>query len=164
MMEIADLRPEFAPAFRALNAAWITRYYAMEPKDHEVLAAPERIVQRGGSVLFALDAGVVIGCCALSPMDDGGLELGKMAVAEGRQGQGVGRALMAACIARARESGAWRLYLESGLRLTPALTLYRSVGFRDVPPERRPRSDYSRADVWMELPLQTPRTDKIRSD
>ena len=53
----------------------------------------------------------------------------------------------------ARARGAPRIYLESGTPLTPALTLYRKFGFKDLEPERRPNSPYARADVWMELIL-----------
>ena len=35
----------------------------------------------------------------------------------------------------------------------PARALYRSFGFTDLPAERRPQSPYTRANVWMELPL-----------
>jgi ribosomal protein S18 acetylase RimI-like enzyme len=57
---------------------------------------------------------------------------------------------MDACIARARDLGAPRLYLETNSSLGPALGLYRSVGFVDLPPRPTP---YARCDVWMELKL-----------
>ena len=81
-------------------------------------------------------------------MDDGGFELAKMAVADHAKGQGIGRKLIDRCIRAAREAGAHRIYLESNSALTPALTLYRSAGFVDLPPAPTP---YARCDVWMEL-------------
>jgi GNAT superfamily N-acetyltransferase len=119
-----------------------------------VIGDPEgQIVDKGGHVFLALEDGVPVGCVALIPMADGGFELAKMAVAEARQGRGHAKALMAACVERARALGAPRLYLESNEILTPARALYRAFGFRDLEPERRPASPYSRANVWMELPL-----------
>jgi putative acetyltransferase len=91
-----------------------------------------------------------VGCVALIALADGGYEVAKMTVSEAARGTGLGRRLMQACIDRARAEGAPRLYLETNSSLAPALALYRSVGFRDLPPRPTP---YARADVWMELRL-----------
>src|SRR5579863_5527860 len=102
-MQIVDFRPELAPAFKALNEAWITALFALEPKDREILGDPAgKVVARGGQVLFALDGGEAVGCCALLALADGGFEVAKMAVADSHKGRGLGRALMAACVERAR--------------------------------------------------------------
>jgi ribosomal protein S18 acetylase RimI-like enzyme len=74
-----------------------------------------------------------------------------MAVDERAQGAGIGRKLIDACIAAARDAGAHRLYLESNSSLAPALSLYRSAGFVDLPARPTP---YARCDVWMELKLR----------
>ena len=154
LMEIIDFEPRFADAFFGLNEAWVSRHFVMEAKDREVLGDPQgAIIDKGGFVFVAVGGDEAVGCCALMAMADGGFEIAKMAVADGFKGRGIGKALMAACIDRARDVGAPRLYLESGSILTPALTLYRAFGFQDLPPERRPVSPYARADVWMELLL-----------
>jgi GNAT superfamily N-acetyltransferase len=151
-MEIVDFRAELAGAFRALNEAWISRYFTLEAKDVEVLSDPRgKIVDAGGHVFFLLEDGVAIGCCALIALPDGGFEVAKMAVAEPHKGRGLGRALMAACVDRAKAMGAPRLYLETNSQLAPALGLYRSFGFKDVAFAHP--SDYARADVAMELSL-----------
>jgi GNAT superfamily N-acetyltransferase len=151
-MPVIDFEPRFADAFRTLNEAWITRFFAMEPKDAELIGDPQgRIIDKGGHVFFALEDGSPVGCVALIPMADGGFELAKMAVLEANQGRGHAKALMAACVERARALGAPRLYLESNEILTPARALYRAFGFKDLEPERRLASPYSRANVWMEL-------------
>ena len=153
-MQVIDFDPRFADAFRTLNEAWISRFFAIEPKDAEILGDPRgQILDKGGHVFFALDGETAVGCVALVPMADGGLELAKMAVDPASQGKGHAKRLIAACIERAREVGARRLYLESSDKLTPALTLYASFGFTHLPPEQRPPSPYARASVWMELPL-----------
>jgi putative acetyltransferase len=153
-MPVIDFEPRFADAFRTLNEAWITRFFAIEPKDAETIGDPQgQIIAKGGHVFFALEDGAPVGCVALIPMADGGFELAKMAVAEASQGRGHAKALMTACVDRARAVGAPRLYLESNDVLTPARALYRAFGFQDLEPERRLASPYSRANVWMELPL-----------
>ena len=153
-MEIVDFRPELAPVFKALNEAWITTLFALEPKDREVLDDPQgKIIARGGQVLFVADAGEIVGCVALMKLGDGGFEVAKMAVADSHKGRGLGRALMEACVERARAAGAPRLYLETNSALAPAMALYRGFGFRELTGMKRGPSDYARVDVWMELSL-----------
>ena len=151
-MEIVDFRPELAGAFKALNEAWITTLFALEPKDLVVLDDPQaQIIAKGGRVLFALDGDDAVGCCALMAMPGGGFELAKMAVADSHKGRGLGHALMAAAVERARAAGAPRLYLETNSGLAAAMALYRGFGFVEViPPEHSP---YARVDICMELRL-----------
>jgi ribosomal protein S18 acetylase RimI-like enzyme len=152
IMEIVDFHPDHAPAFKALNVAWISRYFALEPKDLEVLDDPVgKVTSPGGHILMAIQDGEAIGCVALMVIKDGGFEVAKMAVAEAHKGRGIGRELMAACIERARSAGAKRLYLETNSGLAPALGLYRRFGFQAVQPAEP--SPYARADVMMELRL-----------
>jgi ribosomal protein S18 acetylase RimI-like enzyme len=151
-MEIVDYRPDLAGAFRALNEAWITQLFRLEPKDVEVLSDPEtNVIAPGGRIVFVLEGEEPVGCCALLPMPDGGFEVAKMAVAETHKGRGLGRVLMAACVERARAASAPRLYLETNSALAPALGLYRSFGFQVIKPAEP--SPYARADVAMELRL-----------
>ena len=127
---------------------------SMTWKDALIIGDPEgQIIAKGGHVFMALEDDAPVGCVALIAMADGGFELAKMAVAETSQGRGHAKALMTACVERARALGATRLYLESNEILTPARALYRAFGFRDLEPERRLVSPYSRANVWMELML-----------
>jgi GNAT superfamily N-acetyltransferase len=147
---ITTFDPRYADAFRGLNEAWITRFFSLEDEDRAILGDPmAKVIAPGGEILFALDGEAAVGCCALKPIE-GGFEVSKMAVAETHQGRGLGRALLTAAIDWARGRGASRLYLESGQSLTPALSLYRSLGFVDLPPRPSP---FARADVWMELKL-----------
>src|SRR5215831_7984475 len=151
-MQIVQFRPELAGAFKALNEAWITTLFALEPNDHLVLGDPQgQIIAGGGEVLFALEDGEVVGCCALIKLADSGFGLAKMAVADGHKGKGYGRALLAAAVAFARSAGAPRLYLETNSALAPALSLYRGFGFAEITPAVP--SPYARADVIMELRL-----------
>jgi GNAT superfamily N-acetyltransferase len=151
-MEIVDFRTDLAGAFKTLNEAWITTLFALEPKDEAVLGDPQgQVIAKGGCILFALEDGEAVGCCALLALPDGGFELAKMAVADSHQGRGLGRALMAAAVDRATAAGAPRLYLETNSGLAPALALYRSFGFVEVTPAEQ--SPYARVDVIMELRL-----------
>jgi GNAT superfamily N-acetyltransferase len=75
-----------------------------------------------------------------------------MGVLEDARGQGLGRRLVQAAIARARDMGARSLYLETNSKLVAAMKLYAAEGF--VQARGRP-SPYARADVQMELALCT---------
>lgn len=148
-MEIIPYQSRHAEAWKTLNEAWIGKHFVIEPKDREVLDDPVgKIIAKGGHIFMAERGGEPIGCVGLIALDDGGFEVAKMTVSEAARGTGLGRLLMQACIDKAQESGAPRLYLETNDSLGPALGLYRAMGFVDLPARETP---YARCNVWMEL-------------
>lgn len=151
-IRIVDYGDRYRAAFQALNTAWIEEYFQMEDADRRALGDPANsIIAPGGHILVALAGAEAIGVCALLRREDGAVyELAKMAVAARRQGQGVGEKLARAAIAWARGRGARRLYLESNTRLTPAIRLYRKLGFVEVVGRQSP---YARSNIQMEMPL-----------
>lgn len=143
-----------ADAFRALNEEWIARWFRFEDKDRIALNDPHRtFVAPGGQVYVALRGTKVVGTAALIRYPDDVFELSKMAVAPETRGQGVGRALLAYTIEQARARGARFVFLGSSTKLTSAVRLYESFGFRHVPPSELPELKYDRADVFMRLDL-----------
>jgi putative acetyltransferase len=154
-IEISPLRTaEDAAAFRTLNEEWITRHFALEPKDVETLADPQRaILDKGGYIFMVHADGVPVGCVALIAMGGGVFELSKMAVAPDQRGLGIGRKLLGHAIAEAKAIGAKTLFLGSSTKLQDAVHLYESAGFRHVPQERLPAMKYARADVFMEMQM-----------
>jgi len=144
--------PSHREAFRALNMAWITEHFVVEDADRRTLDDPERhVLLPGGAILVAEDVrGEPVGTCALIPVADRVLELAKMAVAPHARGRGVGRRLGEAAIAHARALGAARVELLSNTKLAPAIRLYRSLGFTEVP---LPATEYRRANIKMVLEL-----------
>lgn len=150
-MRIVDFEPRHGEAWRSLNEAWISRHFAIEPKDRQVLDDPRgQVLATGGHIFMAEDEGQVLGCVALLAMADGGFEVAKMTVAEAARGRGLGRALLQHCIDRAAALGAPRLYLETNESLAPALGLYRAMGFTDMAAQP---TAYARCNVWMERRL-----------
>lgn len=138
-------------AFRRLNEAWISRYFRIEAPDRRVLDAPqEEILDKGGQIVVATLDGDVVGVCALLRVDATTFELAKMAVAEHVRGHGVGTRVGEAAIAQARAAGASRVILESNTVLTPAIALYRKLGFVEV---TGMHSEYARCNIHMELRL-----------
>jgi putative acetyltransferase len=156
VIEIRPLAPgDDATAFRTLNEEWITRYFILEAKDLETLNNPvHSILLKGGYIFMAYAGEEAVGCVALISMRDGFYELSKMAVYPHLRGRGLGRQLLQYAITHARSIGARSLFLGSNTRLKDAVHLYESVGFRHVKPETLPPMPYSRADVFMEMPLE----------
>ena len=153
---IREFQPGDEAAFRRLNEEWIVRYFELEPKDVASLSDPRRtILDPGGKILIACSRREIVGCCALVVRGEREFEVAKMAVTESAQGAGVGRRLLEAVIAAARELGTRRLYLETNRKLDTAIRLYERLGFRHVPPERLVPSPYARSNVAMELFLNS---------
>ena len=150
-IRVVPYEPAYRTAFRELNLEWITAYFEVEDEDRRVLDDPEKqILAPGGAILLALDGDTPVGTGALIRTGPHEFELAKMAVTPGAQGQGIGRALGAALIALARERGAHRVELMSQTTLAPAIRLYRSLGFVEVPLGPVP---YQRANIRMVLEL-----------
>lgn len=155
-IEIRSLSPgDDMTAFRTLNEEWITRYFTLEAKDRETLNDPANsILLKGGHIFMAYAGDEAVGCVALIPMGNRVYELSKMAVSPGLRGRGLGRRLLHHVIAQARIIGARSLFLGSNSKLADAVHLYESIGFRHVNPEALPPMPYSRANVFMEMPLE----------
>jgi putative acetyltransferase len=153
-VQIRTFQPGDEGSFLRLNEEWIVRHFVLEEKDRAVLGDPVKyILEPGGEIIFAAIGEEPVGCCALAPEGPGEYEVAKMAVTAACQGRGIGRKILEAVIAEARRMGAWRLYLETNSKLPSATHLYESVGFRHLPTDRVKRSQYARADVFMEMLL-----------
>lgn len=148
---VRSFQPGDEAAFRDINLEWIERFFAVEQKDRDVLNNPAKcILDPGGAILLAVDGETPVGVVALVVMmDQGSVELAKMGVRPQAQGKGAGRLLMSAAVAKAREMGMHRVYIETNSKLGPALKLYHEAGFR--PLRETIPSPYARADVQLEL-------------
>ena len=150
-VRIIDYTPAHRARFRDLNLAWITEHFRVEDADRRALDDPDGyILGHGGHILMAEAEGAIVGACALLRNADGSFELAKMAVDPAARGRHIGRALGEAAIARARDHGARLVELLSNTKLTPAIALYRSLGFVEAP---LPPNDYERANIRMVLEL-----------
>ena len=124
-----------------------------------------------GRVLVAYDGDRVVGHLQLTdPADTGAAEIKNMAVDPAFQGRGIGRALVAAAIALAREDGRATLVVATATADIGNLRFYQRVGFRmraierdaftpatGYPPDLEADGIPVRDRVWLDLPL--PRAD-----
>jgi len=149
-LTILEYKPEYQPWFEKFNRDWIEKYFWMEPIDVAVLQNPdELILKKGGSILMASCDKEMAGTVALKYVEPGVYEFTKMAVEEKFRGQHIGLLLSEAAIIKARQLGAHKIILYSNTILAPAISLYRKLGFKEVPVD----AVYKRSDIKMELIL-----------
>jgi ribosomal protein S18 acetylase RimI-like enzyme len=157
MPTILPYSDDLAPAFRAINAAWIADMFVLEPHDEHVLAHPrEAIVDKGGMILFAaVPEHGVVGTGALMPLAPGVVELTKMGVRAEARGAKVGEALLSALIEQARAMpGIETLFLLTSSKCQAAIHLYEKAGFvHDAAIMAAYGATYARCDVAMRYPL-----------
>ena len=130
----ADLRATVA-LFEAY-AASLPVDLAYQDFAAELAAMPGRYAPPGGELLLARNAeGAPIGCVGLRPLaPDGCCEMKRLYVSPEARGLGLGRALALAVIQAAQVIGRRELKLDTLPSMTPALRLYRDLGFEIVAP------------------------------
>ncbi|WP_348822169.1 GNAT family N-acetyltransferase [Flavobacterium aestuarii] len=148
---IIPFSPEYKDAIKVLNLEWLQKYFRVEPKDEKVLSNPQsEIIDKGGMIFYARYNNQIIGTVSLLKIDDITFELSKMAVSDGNQGLGIGKKLLTHCLNEAKQKKIQKLILYSNRKLLPALALYESFGFKEIPLEE---GIYERADIKMERNL-----------
>ena len=148
-ISITDYNPSHQPYFEQFNRNWIEKYFWLKEIDLFVLQHPEEaILGSGGAILMAHSDNLVAGTVALKKISDTVFEFTKMAVDEKFRRQGIAEALSLAAFEKSRQLGATKVILYSHSSLIPAITLYKKLGFTQVPID----SDlYKRSDIKMEI-------------
>lgn len=150
MISVVSYEAKYRSAFDSLNRSWIEKYFSIEPADEYLLQNPEAtVIAPGGAILIALEDTTAVGVVGLRKISQTEYELIKMAVSDAHQGKGIGAILGKAILEEAAKLGAEKVVLYSNTGLLPALSLYRKLGFVEVPLE--PDNDYIRSDIKMEL-------------
>jgi putative acetyltransferase len=115
------------------DLALIDAYFDDDAWTSELASLPGPYDPPDGALLIAREADVALGCVALKRLGDDSCEMKRMFVAPMARGGGVGRALAEDALARAREAGYAQMFLDTSIRQGEAITLYRSLGFEEVP-------------------------------
>jgi putative acetyltransferase len=105
-----------------------------EPGTSHFQLDPEEVTGGRGAFLIVRRDGVPVGCGGLRLLDAETAELKRMYVVPTARRTGLARRLVAALEAEARALGVRTLVLETGVRQTAALALYRAAGFLPIPP------------------------------
>ncbi|WP_264564309.1 GNAT family N-acetyltransferase [Flavobacterium sp. N3904] len=150
-VKIIPFSIELKDAIKTLNLEWLHKYFKVEPKDEKVLSDPQgEIIDKGGLIFYAQYNNQIVGTVSLLKVDANTFELTKMAVSDENQGLGIGKKLMEHCLTEAKQKGIQKLILYSNRKLKPAIHLYESFGFIEIPVEE---GVYERADIKMEKVL-----------
>ncbi len=152
MITVIPFEEKYLKDFKLLNIEWLEQYFIVEPFDEYQLSNPrQEIIEKGGYIFLAKEDESIIGTVALMKGNDRSFEITKMSVTKNRQGKGISKLLMNACIKMAEEKKWNQLYLYSNTLLVPAIQLYRRYGFKEIPVA--PDSHYNRTNIKMELKL-----------
>jgi GNAT superfamily N-acetyltransferase len=116
--------------------------------EDELKSLPGRYGPPSGRMLLAKHGDAFVGCVALRQIGDGLCEMKRLFVQPALRGQGIGKTLARAIIEEARRIGYKRMRLDTVLE--PAKGLYRSLGFREIPPYQHVPIE---GVVFMELEL-----------
>jgi putative acetyltransferase len=116
----------------ALNAELRGAY--PEPGANHFWLDSEEVAKGRGAFVVAYAEGRAVGCGAVRKMEEDTAELKRMYVVPEARGKGIGRAVLQALEREAAALGVRRLLLETGIRQTAAAEMYRSAGYRDIPP------------------------------
>lgn len=139
-LEIVPARwPEDAETVRRLfrrYAEWLAVDLCFQDFETELAGLPGFYAGPQGGVWLLRDPqGTALGCVGLRPLDGtDACEMKRLWIEAPARGGGWGRRLSEAAIAHARDRGYRRLVLDTLERLTAAVSLYRDLGFRDIPP------------------------------
>jgi GNAT superfamily N-acetyltransferase len=107
----------------------------------------EELASLPGDYALFLDPGA--GCVAIRPLAARTAEMKRLYVRPSARGSGLGRRLALHAIEYARAQGYERVLLDTiAERMTAAVALYRSLGFRDCP-----AYNATPGALWMELKL-----------
>ncbi|SMD38941.1 transcriptional regulator, MarR family with acetyltransferase activity [Reichenbachiella faecimaris] len=150
-IEIIDYEPKYAKDFLRLNVEWIEKYFKLEDEDRRTLEDPDKyIIKSGGAIKLAKYKDEIVGTSALMKISEEVYELVKMAVTEKCQGLQIGKKLGLSVLEKAKELGAAKVILESNKKLSPAINLYKSLGFKSGQ-HFGEKSVYERCDIEMEI-------------
>jgi GNAT superfamily N-acetyltransferase len=129
----AAARPAELEAARALLRAYAEEQgfkLCFQGFEAELAGLPGDYAEPRGCLLLARRDGAAIGLVALKPVDERTAELKRLFLLPAGRGEGLGRRLAEAALARARAKGYRRVLLETLDGMIPARALYARLGFR----------------------------------
>lgn len=156
MVGIAEARfPEHTGAVRTLFQEYADSLgvdLSFQDFKVELDTLPGKYAAPHGRVLLAHDGPTVLGCVAVRPLQDSICEMKRLYVRPAGRGLGLGRQLASRICSVAGEAGYTNIRLDTLTGMTAARSLYRSLGFRPIPPYyRNPLPDAQ----FLELDLRT---------
>jgi putative acetyltransferase len=117
---------------------WLGINLCFQNFEKELANLPGEYVPPDGRLLLAFENNKVAGCIALRKIGDDVCEMKRLFVRSDFRGKGLGRRLVEAIIAEAKEIGYQKIRLDTlPPKMNPAIELYRSLGFTEIEPYYR---------------------------
>jgi ribosomal protein S18 acetylase RimI-like enzyme len=104
----------------------------------ELADVPAHFLNAGGDFLVVEESDHLVGMGGIRPNNDEEAEVRHIRVHPARRRRGIGRLLMTALEARARELGFERLHLDTATNQPEAVAFYRALDYSDAGTESRP--------------------------
>jgi len=114
----------------------VETYYAQDAFSALIAKLPDIHARPSGDILLAALDGEIVGCAMYYPLADfaGTCEIKRIFVQPQGHGHGLGAKLTAHAMAQAKKDGHRRMVLDTMRTLTPAIAIYKSLGFEPTPP------------------------------
>ena len=129
---------DFAAAVELFEeyAAWLGVDLNFQGYVSELANLPAKYAQPAGELYLAWDENETpVGCVGVAPLPEpDACEMKRLYVRKAARGTGTGRALAETIVRFAEAAGYRRILLDSLPTMVPALTIYRSLGFKPIAP------------------------------
>ena len=116
------------------DRALIDAYFGEAAYEREIQGLPGAYAPPEGALLACWDSDLAVGCVAFKRLHEHACEMKRLFVPAMARGRGVGRLLVTDLLERARRAGYREMYLDTSIRQTEAIALYRDLGFQEVEP------------------------------
>lgn len=131
-----------------MNKNWIQEYFTLEAHDLVQLNDIDKLMSDGAMIYFAIENEKVLSTCMAAPIKNEAWEICKFATNKSAQSRGAGKAVFKAALDYVIEKAAKMVVIYSSHSLKPAIYIYQSFGFKELPVTI---DDYERCDYQAEL-------------
>ena len=139
---------------RYADMPWfVEEVFGFQALDEELKGLAQKYGQPAGRTLLVMGSDGVMAGGAYRRLSDTACELKRLFVTDGARGLGLGRKLSDALIGAAIADGYSTIQLDTGNRLTEAIAMYESMGFKAIEPYQTYPERLVPYLVFMEKPL-----------